>query len=90
MSENTELQNTEQSEDNEEVFEDEQEEYVYTESKVITLFKRVFNKKVIAIVVAVVILIQAVASVILSGLVLNTDKFITSEKTENIILEHKF
>ena len=43
MSENTELQNAEQSEDNEEVVEDEQEEYVYTESKVITLFKCVFN-----------------------------------------------
>ena len=85
MSENTELQNAEQTEDNEEVFEDEQEEYVYTESKVVTLLKRIFNKKVIAVGIAVVVLIQVLTSVIVSGLVLDADKFIKSEKSEKII-----
>ncbi len=85
MSENTEIQNAEQIPENEEVFEDEQEEYAYTESKVITLLKRVFNKKVIAAVIAVVILIQALTSVILSNSVLGAGEFISSDKSQSII-----
>lgn len=94
MSENTELRNNEEIQEteeytdetqDEEVYEDEQEEYVYIEPRVITILKRILNKKVIAVVIAVVILLQALTSVILSNSVLSSGKFADSEKSENVI-----
>ncbi len=94
VSENTELQNNEEIQENEEytgeteseeVYEDEQEEYVYSEPRIITILKRILNKKVIAVVIAVVILLQALTSVILANSVLSSGKFSDSDKSENII-----
>lgn len=87
MNENTELQNDGQSENNVEIpeeypTEEENPSEEYAESRVSAVLKRVLNKKVIALVVAVIVFLQAVTGAVLSGIVLNADKFAVSEKAD--------
>lgn len=56
----------------------------YAESRVSAVLRRVLNKKVIAVVVAVIVLLQAVTGAVLSGVVLNADKFAVSEKADSV------
>ncbi len=97
MSENTELQPKENIEEIEEVIEesenaeisdDEEEDYDYEESRFVTVLKRIFNIKVFAVLIAVVLLVQAVTSVILSEKVLNPKGFLKSEKSEEILIKN--
>ena len=78
----------EEYEENQASVEEYDEEY-YEESKVKTVFKKifsvVFNKKTIAVVIALIILVQGVMGVVLGNAVLKPDSFICSSKSENII-----
>lgn len=79
----------EEYEGNEESFEYEDDEEYYEESKIKValrkVFSVVFNKKTIATVLAVIILVQVVAGVVLGNAVLKPDGFIASSKAEDVI-----
>ena len=79
----------EECEKNEDSVEYEDDEEYYEESKIKValrkVFSVVFNKKTIATVLAVIILVQVVAGVVLGNTVLKHDGFIASSKAEDVI-----
>ena len=94
MDENIELRTEENVDDNKDVTEKteteenldhEQDEYDYEESRVVVFLKRIFNIKVLAVLVAVVLLVQAFTGVILAEIVLNPDGFLNSEKSGDVL-----
>lgn len=99
MSENTELQN-EQLEENQDVeiedeaeYDEDEEEYYedeyYEESEFRAILRRIFNKKIIfsalAIILAVTLIGEAIAGVVLSNTVFNPQKFLKTDKSQEVL-----